>query len=329
MLLPKHRYFPLVVIELINEFFSKRLVMKLSVLLRFSIFGLTTVLLKRRKPIVGSLIVTDKCNLSCRHCAVNNIAGVLYPYGQIKSDMLKLYDEGVRVLLFYGGEPFLWTDNGLTLRDLVKEAKNIGFDIVNVVTNGTFSLDLPEADVILVSLDGGKENHNEIRGETYDLILSNIENAASDNICLYMAINKINQGDIEEVCETAKRTRNVRAVSFNFHTPYPGTESLKLTQQQKHGCCERIVDLMDKGYPILNLKSAFPYIINNKFKTPCHQCVIMENGRQWTCGRCIDIPGLCHECGFFFAAEYTLVFGGNIKVILDMYRTYIRYFKEV
>jgi len=299
--------------------------MKLSSLLRFSYFGLTTVLFRRKKPILGSVIVTDKCNLSCRHCVVNNISGTIYPYAQIKSDMLKLSSEGVRVLLFYGGEPFLWADNGLTLRDLVKEAKNIGFDIVNVVTNGTFSLDLPDADLILVSLDGGKEKHNEIRGETYDLILNNIENAPRDNICLYMAINKINLSDIEEVCETAKLTRNVRAVSFNFHTPYPGTESLKLTRQQKHDCCERIADLMDKGYPVLNLKSAFPYIINNTFKTPCHQCVIMENGRHWTCGRCIDIHGLCHECGFFFAAEYSLAFNGNIRVIFDMLKTYIKY----
>ena len=83
--------------------------------------------------------------------------------------------------------------------------------------------------------------------------------------------------------------------------------------------------MMKEGVPIFNLKSAFPYIINNTFKTPCHQCVVMENGKLSVCGRCIDVPGLCDECGYFFAAEYSLVFRGNIKVILEMLRTYLKY----
>ncbi len=170
--------------------------MKAEHLLELLYFGITTVLFKRRKPLVGSIILTDRCNLSCRHCRVNNITGVVYPYSRIISDMKKMHASGVRVLLFYGGEPFLWEDNGVTLRDLVIEAKKRGFFLINVVTNGTFPLDLPEADMILVSIDGGREIHNEIRGETYEVILENIRNATSDNICLYMAMNQINKDSI-------------------------------------------------------------------------------------------------------------------------------------
>lgn len=85
---------------------------------------------------------------------------------------------GVRILFFCGGETFMWQDSGYTLKDLVKKAKSMGFLIVNVVTNGTFSIDLPEADLILLSLDGDRQRHNEIRGDTYDLIIKNIENAS-------------------------------------------------------------------------------------------------------------------------------------------------------
>ncbi len=299
--------------------------MKIGAILKLSYLGLTTVLLKRKKPIVGSIILTDKCNLSCLHCRVNNITSESYSYSQIKSDMLQMYSEGIRILLFYGGEPFLWEDKGISLRDMVIEAKKLGFYSVNIVTNGTFELDLPEADFILVSLDGGREKHNQIREDTYDIVLENINNASADNICLYMAINKINECDIEEVCRLTRRFDKVRAISFNFHTPYPGTEFLALSRQQKQNCCERITGLMNDGYPVLNLRSAFPYIVNNSFKTPCHQCLIMENGDRWMCGRCIDIEGLCRECGFFFAAEYSLVFSGHVKVILDMFRTYRKY----
>lgn len=299
--------------------------MKLRQFLELTYFGIATVLFGRKDPLLGSVILTDRCNLSCRHCAVGNITSVIYPYSQVKSDLERLYSDGVRILFLYGGEPFMWQDHGITLRNLVIESKRMGFLLVNIVTNGTFNLDIPEADLIMVSLDGGRENHDYIRGRTYDRILDNIVNSASDNICLYMAVNNVNNGDIEEVCETAGRLPNVKAVSFNFHTPYPGTEHLMLTREEKKDCCDRIEGLMDKGAPVLNLRSAFPYIVENRFSTPCHQCIVMENGRMWTCGRCIDIPGLCSRCGFFFAAEFSLVFSGHGSVIFDMLRTYLRY----
>ena len=74
-----------------------------------------------------------------------------------------------------------------------------------------------------------------------------------------------------------------------------------------------------------NLKSAFPYIIDNSFPTPCHQCVVIENWKISTCGRCIDVEWLCEKCGYFFVAEYTLIFKGKIKIIIEMLRTYLKY----
>lgn len=299
--------------------------MKIKSFLHFSAFGLGTVLFRWKKPILGTIILTDKCNLSCKHCSVNNITGVIYPYNKIKAEMEYLFDLGIRILFFCGGETFLWQDGRMTLRELVKEAKQMGFMIVNVVTNGTFELDLPEADLILLSLDGSRELHNTIRGDTYDTILKNIENSTSDNICLYMAINQINKNDIREVCNTARDMKNIRAVSFNFHTPYPDTGHLALTREEKESCCKEISALIDAGYPVFNLKSAFPYIINNSFHTPCKQCVVIENGKLSVCGRCIEIDGLCGRCGYFFAAEYSLVFRGHVKVIYEMLTTYLKY----
>lgn len=297
----------------------------MSSFLYFARFGLKTLFTKSEKPILGTVIVTDKCNLHCKHCSVNNITAVIRPYEKVKEEMKTLYDMGIRILFFCGGETFLWNDSGKNLRDLVIEAKQMGFLIVNVVTNGTFKIDLPEADLILMSLDGDRERHNIIRGDTYDTIMENISHATADNICFYMAINKFNKEAVADVCQLAKNTRNVRAVSFNFHTPYPDTRELKLSVDEKREICEVIKDQMKKGAPIFNLKSAFPYLIENKFPTPCKQCVVIENGKISTCGRCIDIPGLCDECGYFFVAEYTLLFSGNLKVIFEMLKTYLKY----
>ncbi len=293
--------------------------MKISTFLYFAKFGIRTVLFRKKDPILGTIIVTDKCNLSCRHCSVNNITGVIHPYRQIKGEMEQLYAMGVRILFFCGGETFLWRDNEKCLRDLVMEAKEMGFLIVNVVTNGTFPIDLPEADLILLSLDGDRKRHNQIRGETYDLIMENIRHATADNICFYMAVNRLNKDAVRDVCETARDTKHVRAVSFNFHTPYPDP------REEKAACCREITRMMKEGAPVFNLKSAFPYIIENRFPTPCYQCVVMENGKRSICGRCIEVEGLCDSCGYFFVAEYTLLFRGNIRIILEMLRTYLKY----
>ncbi|MEY8404169.1 radical SAM protein [Oscillospiraceae bacterium 44-34] len=299
--------------------------MKLSAFAHFAAFGMKTILFGRKDPIVGTIILTDKCNLHCKHCSVNNITAAVHPISQIRGEMKTLYSMGVRILFFCGGETFLWRDGEKTLRDLVGEAREMGFLIVNVVTNGTFPLDLPEADLILLSLDGDRARHNAIRGDTYDLILENIRNASSSNICLYMAINRINQGAIRHVCRAAREEPNVRAVSFNFHTPYPDTEALALSREEKARCCAVIEEMMEEGAPIFNLRSAFPYLIDNRFPTPCHQCVVMEDGRLSTCGRCVHVPGLCERCGYFFVAEYTLLFRGNLRVLREMLGTYLNY----
>lgn len=299
--------------------------MKLSSFFHFASFGIRTILFREKKPILGTIIVTDKCNLSCKHCSVNNITAVVHPYTQMRKEMQELYDMGVRILFFCGGETFLWKDGDKTIRDLVVEAKEMGFLIVNVVTNGTYPIDLPEADLILLSLDGDRERHNIIRGDTYDTIMENIAHATADNICFYMAVNQINKEQIAHVCRTARDTQNVRAVSFNFHTPYPDTKELALSVEEKAKCCETIAEMMKEGAPVFNLKSAFPYLIYNNFPTPCYQCVVMENGKLSICGRCIDVPGLCEKCGYFFVAEYTLLFRGNLKIIFEMLMTYLKY----
>ena len=299
--------------------------MKLSSFLYFANFGIKTILLGKKQPILGTVILTDRCNLHCKHCSVNNITAVIHPYEQVKNEMRQLYEMGVRILFFCGGETFMWQDGDKTLRDLVIEAKAMGFLIVNTVTNGTFPLDLPEADLILLSLDGDRERHNEIRSDTYDTIMENISHATADNICFYMAVNQINKDTVDHVCRTARDTKNVRAVSFNFHTPYPDTKQLALSKQEKQTVCDTICRMMNEGCPVFNLKSAFPYLINNSFPTPCHQCVVMENGKLSTCGRCIEVPGLCEQCGYFFVAEYTLLFRGNVKIILEMLKTYLKY----
>ncbi len=53
--------------------------------------------------------------------------------------------------------------------------------------------------------------------------------------------------------------------------------------------------------------------------------MVVEDGERCVCGRCIDVPGLCERCGFFFAAELSLLFHGRPRVVVDAIRTYGRF----
>lgn len=285
-------------------------------------FAVTTVLLRRRDPIVGSLIITDRCNLACRHCAVANLRRVDYPFTRLQADLRQMYAQGVRILLLYGGEPLLWRDGHRSVHDVIAEARVTGIPWIGLVTNGTRGLDLPDADLVLVSIDGTREHHDAIRGRTFDRVMANLDAATTANLCLYMAVNRVNVDDVEFVADLARSLPTVRGVSYNVHTPYPGTESLTLTPEKRREVCARIAALIRQGYPVVNLAAALPRLADFSAPRPCPQCIVVEDGEQWTCGRCIEIPGLCEQCGFFFAGELSMLFQGRPRVVLEAVRRY-------
>lgn len=280
------------------------------------------VLLRRQAPIIGSVIVTDRCSLHCQHCAVANLRRIDYLFPVVQADLRAMFDAGVRVVLLYGGEPTLWRDGDLRLADVVAEARHIGFPLVGVVTNGLRGTAMPGVDLVLVSVDGTRAHHDLIRGPTYDRVMAGLDVAPPRSACLYMAVNRINVEDIEAVGDLARRHPAVRGVAFNLHTPYPGTEHLALVPEQRRDALRRIGALKRAGAPVLDLVSALPAIAQGSVALPCAQCVVREDGHQWVCGRCVEVPGLCGQCGFLFAGELAQVFAGRPRVVLEAARTY-------
>ncbi len=68
--------------------------MNISSFMYFAGFGVKTIWFKKRAPILGTVIVTDKCNLKCRHCSVNNITAVIHPYEHLKADIDTAFQNG-------------------------------------------------------------------------------------------------------------------------------------------------------------------------------------------------------------------------------------------
>ena len=302
--------------------------MKRTDAVRLLFHGIRIFLTKRDTPFFATLILTDQCILSCQHCCLHNYRcedKEIYSFEQVCADMREMYQDGVRILCLSGGEIALWETNEHSIRELVDAAREIGFLYVALATNGTIPIDYGNADFVLVSIDGAREVHDLIRGKTYDRILENIRKRENDKIVIFMDINHINQREIANVCQLAKDEPNIRAVSFNFHTPFSGTEELALSFEEKKRCIQEIRELMKEGYPVLNLRSCFHYLLNNDFPKPCRQLMVMDFSKRLLCNRCIEEEGLCAKCGYFETAEIAMMFRGKINVIMDAFLTYRKY----
>jgi len=71
------------------------------------------------------------------------------------------YKKGIRSVFIEGGEPFLWKEDNRNLDDVIKLAKDIGFKVVSIYTNGTFPI-RTSVDTVFVSLDGLKETKDKL-----------------------------------------------------------------------------------------------------------------------------------------------------------------------
>jgi hypothetical protein len=64
----------------------------------------------------------------------------------------------------------IWEDNGHILEELIHYARKTGFLEVFIFTNGTTLLTIKQCNCI-VTIDGPKDIHNQIRRNTYYLII--------------------------------------------------------------------------------------------------------------------------------------------------------------
>jgi MoaA/NifB/PqqE/SkfB family radical SAM enzyme len=134
-----------------------------------------THLLRRRRPFIGGFVLTEQCNLGCKHCAVANSGIPDMTWDEVCRGLEHLRHHGIRLLAITGGEPLLWHDGERRLEDVLAQARQLGFLVTSVYTNGTLPL-TTSADTVFVSIDGLKQTSQQLRGNDYDKVLANIRN---------------------------------------------------------------------------------------------------------------------------------------------------------
>jgi len=256
---------------------------------------------KKKIPLICGLVVTNKCNLRCRHCRIYNRDAGDLDFEEVTTVLKSFYRKGGRSVYLEGGEPFLWHDREYDLEDIVQYSHKLGFLTVVIYTNGMISINT-SADTVFVSIDGLRETHNHLRGKSFDLIMSNIQESRHRSIYANYTINSYNKGDIEKFCEYISKMNRIRGIFFYFHTPYYGQDNLYIDTAERR---EILLKLMEyrKRYKILNSRAGLKSALNNDWERPLNICHVYEKGKTYKCCRYPEDPELCRNCGYLSYAE--------------------------
>ncbi len=105
-----------------------------------------------KKPFLASYKLTYACNLKCIQCPYHHYPVQQQSFTDVLLTLDQLAARGNRIVVFEGGEPFLWRDGDRTVNDIILEAQK-RFLCVGMTTNGTQSLNATP-NILWVSIDG-------------------------------------------------------------------------------------------------------------------------------------------------------------------------------
>jgi MoaA/NifB/PqqE/SkfB family radical SAM enzyme len=183
----------------------------------FRLFGLP-------RNAFGSIDVTQKCNLRCKHC---------YFFEHDQPERALSLDEWVGLLERWRRTrsrwefPFFqcsWVGGEPLLRPEVIERCRKYFRYNLVVTNGTLPLPTwPDVD-FYVSIDGDEEVHEELRQRKgiYRLIRQNVLSHGPDRLTIAYCITRQNAHCLERIVEDW--APHVSGFTFDFYTPMEGND---------------------------------------------------------------------------------------------------------
>lgn len=153
--------------------------------------------------------VTRACNLRCVHC-LNNSGSILenqLSYDELRHLILDYAKNGIQEIRFTGGEPLVYKK----IYNLISLATENGI-YTSIGTNGTLITEevanrLKDVGLkyAVVSIDGTKEKHDEIRGEgNYGKTINGIKNL--ENAGIKTRVNSvIMKNNMEDIIKLAKQ----------------------------------------------------------------------------------------------------------------------------
>ena len=293
---------------------------KLRQLAYFASFALKSRLNKNfRRPLICSFKITGNCNLKCLHCPFWKMENPFeMNYYEVTAMLDMLYLDGVRIVIFEGGEPLLWKDrkNKKDVSDVIDYAKNLFF-CTGVTTNGTVDLGRFNPDIFFISIDGLEETHDKIRGKSFSRIIENIEkNSMDKKIIANICISKVNYKEVEELVRFLND--KVYGVTIQFFYPYKGLEDLRLLNGEKDVLLKKLLELKKKHLKLLDSVSCLKRIAYNTWR--CSDFLVssveQDGAVSYGCYLKNKVSEVhCSECGFAVHCEVSLAYNLDLSAL--------------
>ncbi len=270
-------------------------------------------LLGKRQPLLCGFKITHRCNLKCRICPFWRTGKVDITFAQAVRVMDRLRGDGVRLMIFEGGEPLLWRDGDRLLEDLVRKAKR-RFFCTGITTNGTLPIETA-ADTVWVSIDGLRETHDIGRGRSFDKIIENIKASSHPRIFANICFSSLNDGEATELVKYLSEL--VQGVTIQFYYPFPGSEDLELPEQRRVRVLEELLALKKQGYPLLDSFSTLRALKKNDWR--CHSWLIAsaepDGAVNYGCYLENRADIACEKCGFAAHTEISKAYDWHLPAI--------------
>lgn len=164
------------------------------------------------------LLITNRCNLRCRHCYVGDPHHHDLPFEKIKKALEEFEEiQGLR-LLISGGEPLLHP-NFWAINEILR---NYEFRSV-LLSNGTLVTEEVakrlKVHEVQLSLDGMRKGHEILRGEgTFDKVVRAIDVLKDANIKVSIA-SMIHRGNLDEFNELSDFIQSKEIKEWNVDVP--------------------------------------------------------------------------------------------------------------
>ncbi|MDY0234018.1 MAG: radical SAM protein [Sulfurimonas sp.] len=214
---------------------------------------------KKERVLDGSIAIwnfTNRCNLSCMHCYSKSTLDEVdtLTTAQIKKTILEMKENGVKFIIFSGGEPLTRKDL-FEIADFCKENGIITYLSSNGLyfTKSNVGRIVDTFNYVGISIDGDEETHDYFRGlkgafrETLKAV--KLANATGAKVGIRFTVTKETIGSLEYIFDLVER-ENIPKIYIS-HLVYSGRglDNLKmdLTKEQRRETVEFI------------LKKAFEY----------------------------------------------------------------------
>ncbi|MEW6335341.1 MAG: radical SAM protein, partial [Thermodesulfobacteriota bacterium] len=273
----------------------------------FFTFFIRRKIFREKIPLLANVKLTYRCNLACIACPFHRrgaMEGEQLSWRSALASLDALKRLGTPIVVFEGGEPFLWRDGRYDLYDLVDHAKR-HFPRVAVTTNGTFPLDVP-ADILWVSLDGLKASQDLMRSGSFDRVWSNLRASRRGRLYVHFTINRENRHDIRPLLEELKSIGAFGGMTVQLFYPYgQGEAPLALSDGERAAVLEEVMQMKREGLPILNSTGRLKAMIRNEWQ--CREDVLVNVDPDGTITRGCYVKSRgridCRTCGFSAVAE--------------------------